>query len=109
MKSVLITGCSNGGIGSALAKAFQTHDLQVFATARDVSKMADLVKLSNVTLLALDVTDSSQISAAVDTVKSHTGGTLDYLVNNSGKQHLAEHSLYDENLEFISLKRLFSS
>jgi len=86
MKSVLITGCSDGGIGSALAKVFQSHNLHVFATTRDVSKMKDLTELPNTTLLSLVVTNSSQISAAVDKVKSHTGGTLDYLVNNTGKR-----------------------
>lgn len=83
-KSVLITGCSAGGIGFALASAFQQRGLHVFATARTLSKMADLEKLPNVTLLSLDVTSSSSIAAAVDSVRTKTGGTLDYLVNNSG-------------------------
>jgi len=85
MKTVLITGCSDGGIGYSLAKAFQSHDLQVFATTRDVSKMKDLAKLPNITLFALDVTNPSSVSAAVDKVKKETGGTLDYLVNNSAR------------------------
>lgn len=83
MKSVLITGCSEGGIGSSLAEAFLERGLHVFATARDVSKMSHLKK-ENVTLLALDVTNPSQISAVLDAVKKH-GNTLDYLVNNSGR------------------------
>lgn len=83
-KSVLITGCSAGGIGFALALAFQQRGLYVFATARTLSKMAELEKLPNVTLLSLDVTSSSSIAAAVDAVRTKTGGTLDYLVNNSG-------------------------
>ncbi len=86
-KSVLITGCSIGGIGSALAESFQKRNLQVFATARSLSKMSHLENLPNVTLLALDVTSSSDITKAVELVKSKTGGTLDYLVNNSGAQY----------------------
>ncbi len=87
LRSVLITGCSAGGIGSALAESFQKHNLQVFATARSLSKMSHLKKLPNVTLLALDVTSASDIAKAVESVKSKTGGTLDYLVNNSGAQY----------------------
>ncbi|KAK9482080.1 hypothetical protein V1527DRAFT_477521 [Lipomyces starkeyi] len=84
LKSVLITGCSDGGIGSALAHAFQSRGLHVFATARTLSKMSQLAQLSNVTLITLDVTKISSIASAVEIVKSKTGGTLDYLVNNSG-------------------------
>ena len=84
IKSVLITGCSTGGIGGALALAFQKRGLHVFATARTLSKMSHLEKLPNVTLLTLDVTSSSSIATAVEAVEAQTGGTLDYLVNNSG-------------------------
>jgi len=87
MKTVLITGCSDGGIGSALAKAFQSHNLHVFATTRDVSKMKELAELPNITMFSLDVTDSSSISAAVNRVKNQTGGTLDFLVNNCARNY----------------------
>lgn len=82
-KTVLVTGCSDGGIGSALVKAFQSHGLHVFATARTVSKMASLEQLPSVTLLPLDVTSSASIDAAVEAVKRETNGSLDYLVNNA--------------------------
>lgn len=84
-KTVLITGCSAGGIGFSLAKDFQRRGLTVFATARDTSKMATLEKLPNTILLSLDVTSPSSISSAVEEVKSRTGGKLDYLLNNSGQ------------------------
>lgn len=86
-KSVLITGCSAGGIGYSLAQEFQSHGLTVFATARTLSKISNLEKLSNVTLLPLDVTSASSIAAAVEAVKAKTGGKLDYLVNNSGRTY----------------------
>lgn len=87
-KSVLITGCSEGGIGYALAVAFAQRQLNVIATARDLTKMASLTKYSNITLLALDVTDPAQIAAVVEQVSNKTGGTLDYLVNNSGVSYM---------------------
>ena len=82
-RTVLITGCSDGGIGSALAKTFQSHGLHVFATARSVSRMASLEQLPSVTLLSLDVTSSASIAATVEEVKRNTKGTLDFLVNNA--------------------------
>lgn len=84
MKSVLITGCSDGGIGGALALVFQKHGYHVFATARNLSKMRALATLPNVTLLTLDVMNNTHILSAVDAVTKETGGTLDYLINNSG-------------------------
>jgi 1-acylglycerone phosphate reductase len=84
-KSVLITGCSAGGSGSALAEVFQQRGLHVFATARTISKMSHLKDLPNVTLLELEVTSSQSIAAALEVVKAQTDGKLDYLVNNAGQ------------------------
>lgn len=83
-KSVLITGCSEGGIGYALAQEFHRRGVHVFATARTVSKMSSLDGLPNVTLLAMDVTSQSSIESAVAVISKQTGGKLDYLVNNAG-------------------------
>ncbi|OJJ64554.1 hypothetical protein ASPSYDRAFT_26545 [Aspergillus sydowii CBS 593.65] len=86
LPTVLITGCSDGGIGSALAEAFHDRGFHVFATARSLPKMAHLEKLENKTLLELDVESQSSIDAALEAVVKHTGGEgkLDYLVNNAG-------------------------
>jgi 1-acylglycerone phosphate reductase len=83
-KTVLITGCSTGGIGWAMAKIFHERGFYVFATARDPSKAADLSELSNVEILKLDVTVPQTISQCKDTVAKRTGGKLDVLVNNAG-------------------------
>ncbi|KAF3397458.1 NADPH-dependent 1-acyldihydroxyacetone phosphate reductase [Talaromyces pinophilus] len=88
-KSVLITGCSTGGIGHALALTFQRKGCTVFATARDITKMSDLTSLSNTHCLALDVTSKSSIQQAVEFVTAHTNGRgLDILINNSGQQYV---------------------
>ncbi|KAJ9145412.1 Short-chain dehydrogenase protein [Pleurostoma richardsiae] len=84
-KSVLITGCSAGGIGSGLAEVFQEKGYHVFATARNPAKIPQtLSNASNVTVLTLDVLSFESIAAAVESVKRETGGKLDVLVNNSG-------------------------
>ncbi|CRG88688.1 Reelin [Talaromyces islandicus] len=90
MPSVLITGCSDGGIGAALAHAFHSAGLEVFATARSIQKMTSLADIPGITLLKLDVTDPKSISLAVDAVTAATAdaGGLDYLVNNAGQGYV---------------------
>lgn len=84
-KSVLVTGCSTGGIGAALAEVFHEKGYHVFATARNPSKISQtLLSATNVTILTLDVVSSESIAAASESVKKETGGRLDVLVNNSG-------------------------
>lgn len=86
LPTALITGCSDGGIGSSLAKAFQARGVHVFATARKLSKMTGLEGLPNMTRLELDVESPSSVVAAKETVIAATSGDgrLNYLVNNSG-------------------------
>jgi 1-acylglycerone phosphate reductase len=85
MKSVLITGCSAGGIGEEFARAFQKRGYLVFATARNTSKIpSDLLALPNVENISLDVTSTDSIAKALEIVSQKTNGTLDVLVNNSG-------------------------
>lgn len=84
-KSVLITGCSRGGTGAGLAEVFQEKGYRVFATLRNPSKISPMLRnASNVTVLTLDVLSSESIAAAVERVRTETGGTLDILINNSG-------------------------
>ncbi|KAH8819429.1 hypothetical protein F5884DRAFT_848752 [Xylogone sp. PMI_703] len=83
-KSVLITGCSDGSIGAALAQGFQKHGFQVFASARKFSKMESLKNKDNIHLLELDVTSESSIKDAVSFIENKTSGRLDCLCNNAG-------------------------
>ncbi|KAK8017683.1 hypothetical protein PG993_014009 [Apiospora rasikravindrae] len=98
-KTVLITGCSDGGIGSALAQLFHQRGYHVFATARDTTKMSALKELSDLTQLTLDVVKSSDIQAAVEQVSQRTGGKLDCLVNNAGRNHFMP--ILDEDLDLV--------
>lgn len=97
IQTVLITGCSDDGIGSGLGLVFQQRGYHVFATARNLDKVTKLKGLENVTILPLDVTEQSQINAAVEAVRKQTGGTLDYLINNAGRNHFMP--ILDEDLE----------
>src|SRR3569833_549489 len=85
-KTVLITGCSTGGIGWAMAKVFRERDFYVFATLRDITKAGDLAELSDVEILELDVTIPETISRCRDIVENRTDGKLDLLINNAGSE-----------------------
>ncbi|OQE35366.1 hypothetical protein PENCOP_c013G08821 [Penicillium coprophilum] len=77
-RKVLITGCSDGGLGAALAIAFHEAGLQVYATARNPSKMTEMTA-QGITTLCLDVQSDSSITECLNNVPE-----LDILVNNAG-------------------------
>jgi NAD(P)-dependent dehydrogenase (short-subunit alcohol dehydrogenase family) len=81
-KTVLITGASSG-IGKATAQYFAQQGWNVAATMRSPEKEKELNQLPNVALFALDVTDTSSISNAIQSVIQHFGG-IDVIVNNAG-------------------------
>ena len=84
-RTCLITGCSAGGTGAALAEAFKGKGYHVFATARSPSKVPKtLHEDSDVTVFALDITSSDSIAAVAEAVRVQAGGRLDVLVNNAG-------------------------
>ncbi|GAM33286.1 succinate-CoA ligase beta subunit [Talaromyces pinophilus] len=86
-KSVLITGCSPGGIGNSLAREFHRHGLRVFATARDAQHIQDLDAIG-IETLSLVVDSEESIKACFEEVSKRldTKG-LDYLVNNAGRNY----------------------
>uniref|UniRef100_A0A093UU75 NADPH-dependent 1-acyldihydroxyacetone phosphate reductase n=1 Tax=Talaromyces marneffei PM1 TaxID=1077442 RepID=A0A093UU75_TALMA len=81
-KSVLITGCTPGGIGHALCHEFHRRGLHVIATARDFSVLADLAE-AGVSTVQMDVTDPISIQNCHKIVSELTNGRLDILVNNA--------------------------
>ncbi|KAL6863654.1 hypothetical protein J3F83DRAFT_745174 [Trichoderma novae-zelandiae] len=85
-KSVLITGCTPGGIGHALALEFHRRGCHVIATARNVDVLKDLAAMG-MSAVQLDVTNQDSINACRDEVAIITGGKLDILVNNAGRTH----------------------
>jgi len=82
--SVLITGCSVGGIGYELAKEYRNNGYFVFATARNVESMKGLSELG-IETIPLDVTKIDTIRAAKEIVSKENNGKLHILVNNAGQ------------------------
>jgi 1-acylglycerone phosphate reductase len=97
VKSVLIAGNSEGGMDSALSEAFQKRGLHVSATARSLSKSSHLAQLPNIITTSLDINRLASVAVAVEAVATKTGGSLDYLPNNSGLGYFAP--LSDSDLE----------
>ncbi|KAH8903928.1 NAD(P)-binding protein [Coniochaeta sp. PMI_546] len=85
---VLITGCSDGGAGAALAIAFHKAGFYVYATARNLAKMENL-RVKGIETLTLDVQSDSSIQACASYITAEAGsGSLDILVNNAGAQYV---------------------
>lgn len=101
-KSVLITGCSDGGLGSALALAFHKKGYRVLATGRNVAKLGEMKK-NNIETLTLDVLSAESIQACVKEVSKLGDGKLDMLINNAGAGYSMP--LLDVDLE--EMKNLF--
>jgi NAD(P)-dependent dehydrogenase (short-subunit alcohol dehydrogenase family) len=103
----LITGCSTG-FGRELARLVLERGWRAVVTARDVSKVSDLVagRDDQAIAVALDVTDRVQIDAAVAAATARFG-RIDVLVNNAGFGYLgaieegenaAVRALFDTNV-----------
>ncbi|KAJ9603120.1 hypothetical protein H2200_012415 [Cladophialophora chaetospira] len=96
-RTVLITGCSDGGLGAALATEFHANGFRVYATARNLSKMNGLQALG-IETLQLDVLSEESITACVSKLSS-----LDILVNNAG----AGYSMPFSDLSVTEAKKIF--
>ena len=79
-KSILITGCSTG-IGLCVAKSLQQRGYRVFATARKIKDVHQLIS-EGLESVQLDLDDSISIQTAVKEILNRTNGTLDALFNN---------------------------
>lgn len=98
-RTVLITGCSAGGMGAALAKEFHSVGLLVIATARDTTKMTELTALG-IETMELDVQSSTSIAACVAKIHS-----LDLLINNAG----ASYTMPIADIDIDEARKLFET
>lgn len=73
-KAVFITG-SSSGLGRAAAKLFASRGWKVIATMRNPNSEKELIKIPNVTLMALDATVAQQAVGR---------GGVDVVFNNAG-------------------------
>ncbi|NML43325.1 SDR family NAD(P)-dependent oxidoreductase [Ramlibacter sp. G-1-2-2] len=85
----LVTGSSRG-MGRAIAEAVLAAGDRLVATARDTSRLADLVERhgENICPVTLDVTDEGAVAAAMQTALDRFG-RIDVVVNNAGYGDLA--------------------
>lgn len=79
---VIVTGAASG-IGAATAKRFAAMGAQLALLDRDESKLAEIGKPLKALTLALDVTDATAVTHAIDEVVRRFGG-VDGLVSNAG-------------------------
>lgn len=101
-RTILITGCSEGGLGDALAQAFHEKGQRVIATARNPAKMVHF-KALGIETLTLDILSAESIAACAAAVSEKTGGSLDMLINNSGGGYTV--AVLDADIE--EARRLF--
>lgn len=84
-KSVLITGCTPGGIGHALAREFRARGSHVIATGRTASKI-HVLEEEGIDCVSLVVDDPVSVAKCHKTVKTLLRGKgLDFLINNAGR------------------------
>jgi len=96
-----ITGCSTG-FGRELARQLLARDYRTVVTARKLADVADLAASTNALALKLDVTEQSQVAAAVSTAEEKFG-RIDVLVNNAGIGYFAA----VEESEEAQIRRMF--
>ena len=80
-KTIFVTG-SSSGLGRATAKLFASKGWKVIATMRNPETETELNNISGVTLIALDITNPSQITSVVEAVMA--SGGVDIVFNNAG-------------------------
>ncbi|KAI0479879.1 short chain dehydrogenase [Xylaria cf. heliscus] len=102
-KTVLITGCSPGSIGEALAKEFLLQEgVAVFATSLPGEKLDELESLG-AGCFPVDVTSAKSVAVLKDAVTKNIGDELDVLINCAGMNYV----MPALDVDVDELKRIF--
>ncbi|MEL6373653.1 MAG: SDR family NAD(P)-dependent oxidoreductase [Pseudomonadota bacterium] len=105
-RTALVTG-ANGGLGTAIAHGLAIkHRMHVLVGARqmrDASETADTVRSAGgeATPVQLDVSSDESVASLRTTIEQ-TGGRLDVLVNNAGRNSMTEQS--EASLATVNMK-----
>lgn len=83
VKTIVITGCSLGGLGDSLARELKARGQRVIATGRNLSKLSHFKELG-IETCSLDTLSDESIKQAVETISASSGGKIDMLINNAG-------------------------
>ena len=116
-KTVLITGCSEGGLGAALAVAFHNAGFKVYATSRNPAKMKSL-EAFGIEIMTLDVLDDASIAKAASQITQLDvlGKKTTILKRRATQTHLftqsttrgLPYSMPFSDLSIIEAKKLFN-
>ncbi|KKY39338.1 putative nadph-dependent 1-acyldihydroxyacetone phosphate reductase [Diaporthe ampelina] len=102
-KRVLITGCSPGSIGEALAHEFlERDDFVVCVTSLPGEELKELAALGAVPF-PVDVTSTDSVKALKDAVVDDLGDELDVLINCAGMNYV----MPALDVDVDELKRIF--
>jgi NAD(P)-dependent dehydrogenase (short-subunit alcohol dehydrogenase family) len=84
-RTVAVTG-AGGGLGRDIALVLAAKNYRVFGTAFKSEEIEDLKRASSgaVTLAVCDITDAAAVKNWAGEVATHTGGSLNLLINNAG-------------------------
>jgi NAD(P)-dependent dehydrogenase (short-subunit alcohol dehydrogenase family) len=96
-----ITGCSTG-FGYELAKYVLERGYRTVVTARKPNELKEFEGQDGALILTLDVTDRSQVEAAIKNAEEEFG-CIDVLVNNAGIGYFAA----VEESEEVQVRRMF--
>jgi len=108
MDSILITGASTG-LGREMALYLAERGFAVYATMRDANDAGSLLNdprsgKGKLKVLPLDVTDTSSIQRAVETIVAETGGIYG-VINNAGIGLRG----YFEDLDSQDIRKMFDA
>ena len=91
-RTALVTG-ANTGMGAAVTEMLTKRGLTVYGVARNADRLADVAAETGMTPLAVDITDTGALTAAVADLE------IDVLVNNAGVS--ATGNILDASVESV--------